>query len=208
MALTATTLSSAVALTDTSIVVASGTGFAAGSLVRIDQEVMQVNQSYLSGTTVPVLRGRDGTVTATHPTSAKVMVELASDLAAVGAQTMTQFPTIAGTDFKSYSAAGAITLPTQGRNATAFLNGTSVLAMTLANPTTDMDGSRLLIVGNGKAAHTITYTAGLGNGGASLDVGTATATNQCAVEFVAAGGFWCHIGLPSATAAVNAFIWA
>ncbi len=67
MALTATTLSSAVALTDKSIVVASATGFAAGAYVKVDGEFMQVDKSYTSGsTTVPVLRGRDGSAQATR----------------------------------------------------------------------------------------------------------------------------------------------
>src|SRR5438094_6161812 len=60
MALATTTLSSACAQGDVSIVVASATSVAAGRLIVIDQEEMQVAQSYSSGTTVPVLRGRDG----------------------------------------------------------------------------------------------------------------------------------------------------
>src|SRR5215471_737987 len=206
MALNATTLSSAVGLTDNTIVVASATGFAVGNYVRVDQELMRVAQSYVAAsTTVNVLRGQDGTATATHPTSAKVMVELASDLPTAAPQAYTTLQNTVPRVYKSYSTAGAITLPGVGQDAVAFLNGTSVLAMTLANPTTDMDGCRLVVIGNGKAAHTITYTAGLGNGGGTLDVGTAASGNQCAVELMAAGGFWVHIGLPSATGAANAF---
>lgn len=208
MALNATTLSSAVAVTDVSIVVASATGFAAGNMIRVDQEVFKVGQSYVSGTTIPVLRGQDGTVTAAHKSSAKVLVELASDIGSPAAPTVTQFPGIRTRTITSYSAAGAISLPTPGSDAVAFLNGTGVLAMTLANPTTDMDGDMLYVIGNGKAAHTITYTAGIGNGGSSLDVGTAAAGNQCCAQFMAGGGFWVHVGLPSATGAANAFVWA
>jgi len=46
MAKTTTTLSSAVTANDTSIVVASATGFTAGNVVVIDQEVMKVTQPY------------------------------------------------------------------------------------------------------------------------------------------------------------------
>lgn len=194
MALNATTLSSACAVTDNSIVVASATGFSAGNFVRVDQEVMKVAQSYSSGTTIPVLRGQDGSVTAAHPTSAKVLVELVSDLGALAPQTATQIPNVVSRVYKSYSAAGAITLPTQGNDMVAFINGTSALAMTLANPTTDMDGCILWIIGNGKAAHTVTWStasSGIGNGGANVDVATFAAGGQQAVQYMAAGGFWC-----------------
>jgi hypothetical protein len=209
MAITATTLASPAGISDPTIVVAAATGFAPGLWVRIDQELCQVAANYLAGgVIIPVMRGRDGTASAPHPSGAKVIAELASDYVALGAQQSTQFNTVSGRDIKSYSASGAITLPIPGRDLIVFLNGTSVLAMTLANPTADMDGCRLLIAGNGKAAHTVTYAAGLGNGGAAMDVGTAAAGNQCAFELVAAGGFWCYIGLPSATGAANAFIFA
>src|SRR3990172_1244256 len=67
MALTRTTLSSAVGVDDTSIVVASATGFATGRLLRIDQEFLQVAQSYNgTATTIPVLRGREGSLTSAH----------------------------------------------------------------------------------------------------------------------------------------------
>ena len=64
------------------------------------------------------------------------------------------------------------------------------LAMTLANPTKDQDGDILIITGNGKAAHTVTYTAGVGNGGASYDVFTfATGANNT-VSLIAANAIW------------------
>ena len=110
MALTTTTLSSAVAVNDTSIVVASATGFAAGNLILIDQEVMQVAKNYVSGTTIPVLRGLDGTATAIHKASANVTTYLGTDQAGPVEQTVTQYPTQRGRDVLSYSAAGAITL--------------------------------------------------------------------------------------------------
>jgi len=199
MALTTTTLSSAVAVTDNVIVVASATGAAAGTLVRVDQEIMQIAKSYVSGTTIPVTRGQVGTVTAAHASSANATFFLASDESAQAAQTFVQWP-VAGQarTLASYSAAGAIGLPAPGSDAVAVINGTSALAMTLANPTKDMDGSILYIVGNGKAAHTVTYTAGLGNGGATLDVLTfATGGQQC-VSVIAANAIW--VPLPSVLA--------
>jgi len=79
MALATTTLSVAVALTDTSIVVASATSVAAGRLVLVDQEMMKVMQSYVSGTTVPVQRGIDGSATVAHKITANVTHGAATD---------------------------------------------------------------------------------------------------------------------------------
>ncbi|WP_339647409.1 hypothetical protein, partial [Jannaschia helgolandensis] len=73
MALATTTLTSAVAVDDTSIVVASATSFDAGRLVLVDQEVMQVAQNYTSGTTVDVLRGVNGSATLSHVITSNVV---------------------------------------------------------------------------------------------------------------------------------------
>lgn len=73
MAYTATTVSAAVAVNDTSIVVASATNFAAGNRLLIDQEEMQVAKNYTTGTTIPVLRGRNGTATAAHASGAGIV---------------------------------------------------------------------------------------------------------------------------------------
>ena len=86
MAFTTTTLNGAIASDSRTILVTSGTGFAAGSFLIIDQEVLKVGQSYLSGTTVPVLRGQNGTKASAHVTGANVTVGTASDFAQPGAQ--------------------------------------------------------------------------------------------------------------------------
>lgn len=196
MALTATTLASPVSVTDTAIIVASATGFAPGMFVRMDAELGKVTQGYVAGnTTVPILRGQEGTATATHPVNAKVLVETAVDLGVAAPQTTSQILSQPAYVTRSYSANGTIALPAPGTNGMVYLNGTSVLTMTLPNPTADMDGSRLLIVGNGKAAHVINYTAGLGGAGTAADVITGAAGAQSAIELVAAGGFWCQIGV-------------
>lgn len=79
MAQTNTTLSSAMTATQNSAVVASATGFAAGSKVLINGEWMEVAKDYVSGTTIPLLRGRDSTPSIAHDTSSKVVVGLGSD---------------------------------------------------------------------------------------------------------------------------------
>jgi hypothetical protein len=196
MALTTTTLSSACGASDQSIVVASATGFAAGSLILIDGEVLKVRKDYVSGTTIGVLRGLDGSKRAAHPVTANVTVGLASDFALPVEQGFVDYAVVGrGRQVSSYTAAGAIALPNPGSDALAILNGTNAIAMTIANPTKDMDGSILIIVGNGKAAHTVTYTAGLGNAGGGYDVGTFDTGGQCSVMLIAANAIW--VPLPS-----------
>jgi len=170
--------------------VASATGFAAGSLILVDQEMFEVAQHYVSGTTIPVLRGQDGTVTAAHKASANCTVGVASDFANPVAQAFTTYPTQRGRTVTSYSATGAIALPTAGSDAVAVLNGTGALAMTLANPTKDMDGSMLWITSNGKAAHTVTYTAGFGDGGSGYDVFTFASGARNGISLVAVNAIW------------------
>jgi hypothetical protein len=210
MALTTTTLSSAVAQSDISIVVASATGFAAGNLVLIDGEQMQVAKNYVSGTTIPVQRGLDGTVQTTHKATANVNTFLASDQPGPSGQTYTQWPTVRSRRALSYSAAGAITLPIPGEDMVAIINGTGALAMTLAAPTKDMDGCILYIIANGKAAHTVTITAGVGAGGATMDVGTYNATEQTGCALMAMNGAWVlwANGIGSSGTQVAGVVWA
>ena len=82
MALTTTTLSAAVGINDTNINVTSATGFAANNLIWVDQEMMQVTKAYVSGTLIPVLRGRGALAQIAHVKSANVTTGLASDFSA------------------------------------------------------------------------------------------------------------------------------
>ena len=209
MALATTTLSAAVSITDNVIVVASATSLAAGRIIKIDGEYLKINQAYTSGTTVGVTRGQEGSVTAAHQSGANVMTALASDLAAAPAS-VNESVLNAGqmsVTTTSYSAAGAIAFGLS-QWTVAIINGTAALAMTIANPTKDQDGCYLHIVANGKAAHTVTYTAGLGNGGASFDVGTFSATLAMSSLLVACNGFWVSVGPTTATAIGGSPTWA
>lgn len=71
-----TTLSAAVTPTATTITLASVTctncTFQAGTRIFVDLELMQVGGSYVSGTTVPVQRGVNGTQVAAHVSGATV----------------------------------------------------------------------------------------------------------------------------------------
>jgi len=190
MAKTTTTLSSAVAVSDTTIVVASGSGFAAGSFVLIDQELLKVVQTYVSGTTIGVLRGQNGKTTAAHVSGANVTVGLASDFDNPAPEVDITYPNARARTLTSYTAAGAITLPTAGSDTVAVINGTSAIAMTIANPTKDMDGCILYVISGGKSTSTVTYTAGFGNAGSSYDVATLPAGGQTAMQMIACNGFW------------------
>lgn len=210
MAFTATTLSAAVAATDSFISLTSVSAVLPGIFIEIDQESFRVVNSYATGTNpVPVLRGVNGTVTSAHPVSAKVLIGLASDFSLPGTMgPVTENQAQRGRYTSSYSASGAITLGPSGTDTVAILNGTGALAMTLANPASDADGDLMIIGSNGKAAHTVTYAAGLGNGGATIDVGTFPAGNQTSVVLIAINGFWCPTSFTGATAAAGAPVWA
>lgn len=196
MALVRTTLSAAVAIGDKSIKVASASGFAVGYQIRVDQEQMEVDKGYDgSSTTIPVRRGIDGTAQQAHVSSAGVVCGVNSDWADDAAQTSVLYP-IAGRarTVTSYSASGAISLPTAGADAVAVLNGTSVLTMTLANPGKGIEGSLLYVVANGAAAHTVTNTTGFGGAGSSYDVLTANGTGTCGFTLMAVNEKWIIIG--------------
>lgn len=208
MSFATTTVSAAVAVADNSVVVASATGLAAGMFGRIDGEFVQIAKNYSSGTTIPVQRGVDGSQTTTHKASANITFGLASDFASppVGLELGVTNPTTPAFPMFSYSAAGAVSA-VQGIH---IINGTGALAMTLANPTKDQDGQLMIVAANGKAAHTLTYTAGLGNGGAAYDVGTFSATLAGGCILMAVNGFWVLIanGIATATGATGAPLFA
>lgn len=185
MALTRTTLSAAASADAKQVTIASITALAVGNFIKIGSEIMRVTSVPTSASNpVGVFRGVQGTKVIAHPVTAGVAFGSPEDFAApVGGVARRR-------EIRSYTAAGAITLPTPGNDMVAILNGTTALAMTLANPGKDQDGDVLEIVGNGKAAHTITLTSGWGNAGSGADVGTFDTGGQCAMRFIAANEIW------------------
>jgi hypothetical protein len=196
MAIAKTTTSAAVLLSDTSISVTSATSFVAGGYVQIDSETMQVTKSYVSGTTIPVRRGVDGTASAAHVSGATATFALPTDLVGPMPQTAVQYPFVKGRQSQAYAAAGAITLPTPGNDMTAMIMGTSALAMTVAAPTGDLDGSILYVVGAGKSASTVTFTGGIGLGGTSYDVITFQNAAAVGISAMAVNGAWVLLNGP------------
>lgn len=191
-----TTLASACAVNATKIVVASATSFVAGLRVKIDQEEFLIAGGYSNsddGVNVPVIRAQGGTVAQAHPSGANVVLWQTTDTVATDPQLAVNTP-IAGRarPLTSYSADGAITLPTAGNDATAVLNGTVALAMTLAAPGKDLDGSILYIVGNGKAAHTVAPAVALNDAGSNFDTAATFASGgKQVLALMAINEFWC-----------------
>lgn len=197
MALARTYLAAACAASDSSIIVTSATGFAAGYTVRVDQECMKIAATYVSGTTIPVLRGKLGTAVVAHGLYAGTVCGTAADWGDQGIQTVTNFP-VAGRvrNIRSYGASGAISLPLPGCDEVAVLNYTGALTMTLADPTKDLDGCIMWIIADGNAAHTVSNAAGSGMGGAggSYDIFTFNASGMAGVQLIAINSKWVMLG--------------
>ena len=204
MALATTTLSAACAQADNTIVVTSATSMAAGRLIVIDQETMQVVQTYVSGTTVGVLRGRDGSAQIAHKVTANVTHGLGSDFALPGNQGEVTYQTQRPVLVQSVSATSTLVLPPAGCDLRLILNGTSAITLTIPVPTKDMDGCELTIVGNGAAAHVPTFTGGLSGAGASYDALTVNATAPIAMKAIACNGVWVAVSAPGWTGTVTA----
>jgi len=191
MALVRTTLASAQGLNDKVAVVASATSIVAGRFLLIDQEMQQVTKEYVSGVTIPVLRGVDGTQQLAHVITAGVVHGLSTDFdnAGPGGPAIT-YPTVRPTLLSSVTATSTLTLAPAGCDQRVILNGTSVITLTVPVPTLDMDGAMLTIISNGAAAHVTTFTGGLGAAGSGYDVITNNATGQMAIVVFAANGTW------------------
>ena len=206
MALVATSNSAAVSATDTEITVASATSVAAGRLIRLNEEWMKVQSGYSSGTTVPVLRGVNGSVTAAHEVSSILVHGDADDFDTDpdGVPEAVTVPAQRGRRIRSYTAAGAITLPKAGEDMVAIINGTSTIAMTVAAPPADIDGSILYVFGNAKSASTVTFASGVGNAGSSYDVITLQNAGNVGVMAIALNGFWNIPAAPAITGTTTA----
>lgn len=188
MALTRTTLSGAIGVNDTLLRVASATGFLKGELLRVDDEFMETTE--VSGTNISVIRGI-ASVAKAHVASAGVVTGTGDEFTGSAITTPIGYP-LAGRQRRvsSYSASGAITLPSPGTDELVVLNGTTIIAATVAAPTTDMDGCLLFIAGNGVAAHTVQFTGGLSLAGGSYDILTVNATAPVLFMVMAVNGAW------------------
>lgn len=194
MALTRTTLSAAVTVTDKAVRLASITGLAANMPLVIDGEEMRIVSVPSSATLpVPVLRGVNGTAVAAHASGASAVFGPPEDFTSGSAPRLAARQRV----ITSISASGAIPINTPGTDQVVVLNGTSVIAATLAVPGKANDGDRLQIVANGAAAHTVTVAGGLSDAGSSYDVITFNGTKRTSLEFVAMNETWVPICQPA-----------
>ncbi len=207
MALATTTTSSAVAASDVAINLASVSSLTVGMIIQIDQEFMQV--SYTSSAVanpVAVRRGLNGSFVTAHVSGANATYGVSLDFADPAATTVVPYP-LAGRRrvLTSYSASGAITIPTKGEDMIAVLNGTSVLTMTVAAPSKDNDGDIIYVVSNGVAAHTVQFTGGLSGAGGSYDICTINASAPvCLAVAMACNGLWmAMVSVPLAGVVTN-----
>lgn len=194
MALTTTTTSAAIGANDNFVNLTSTTGIVNGTILKIDEEffVAQLAPNTAVANPVRVTRGQNGTAQIAHVSGANAVYGQGSDFGNPNSTVATAY-SLAGRRRKviSYGASGAIALPAAGEDIVAVLNGTSVLAMTIAAPTKDMDGSVLIVCSNGVAAHTVQFTGGLSGAGSSYDVCTINSSAPvCLNVAMAMNGLW------------------
>jgi hypothetical protein len=191
MALAKTTLSGAVGVNDTFLTVASAAGIQPGMNWRSDGESGRVIQSYVAGSTqVQILRGQDGSATSAHKSGADITFGTAADFASPLPQQSTTYPMGLNLPVYGYSASGAIA-PGPGIH---VLYGAAALTMTVAVPTQDQTGALLVVINSGNAAHTVTFTTGMGGVGGASDIATYTATQKSGLLMMAMNGTWANLG--------------
>lgn len=193
MALTTTTLAGSCTANDLQITVTSATGFLAGNVVKIDDEWMLVDRSYVSGTSIPVFRRGDrASVVSAHNALAVVVTGLTSEVATVAAGTLNPHPASSsiGVDLTTYSVNGAIAIPL--RDTMVVIDKATAAAMTLAAPGKDQDGMTMFITSTTNAAHVITATSLVNDGatGAPHTTVTFPAFKGAGIYLVALQGLW------------------
>jgi hypothetical protein len=205
MALAETTLSSAVAAADNSIVVAAATSLAAGRIIQVDGEIMQVTKGYVTAsTTVPVLRGRSGTAVVAHITTARVVHGDAADWGAPGAGATCQFaPVSRPKRIRSYQTTASMDLPQPGEDMIVRLDSTA-FTLTVPVPTKDLDFSEVTFIGSAGAAYVLEFTGGLGGASTGYETITFNATGSLCFKVMAMNEVWCAVaGIPVSGTVTN-----
>lgn len=213
-----TTLGAAVTATAQSITVASAATIAAGQLIFVDRELMQVQTSYVSGTSIPVTRGVNGTRAYTHASGSQVWTGPAnyfSQSEPAGNCLSTAevaLPRIVGQTGNVYQCSNSIWVRYADGGVHEFSAGSvqsyatstaitvqpglsllgsgGALSMTLAAPSAQQDGLVMNIFASTAQAHTITNTAGFNGGTTARDVCTLGGAIGDGITIVAFGGVW------------------
>jgi hypothetical protein len=187
MAFTVTTLAADLAANSNKMTLTSGTGFAAGQIVKVDGEYMRVVS--VSGAVVKVAqRGYNGTVAQAHDILSTVITTTDNtDWTALQMGADTDRPPFVD-DVISVGENGTIACPT--RNTTIMLTkATALSTTTLADPPKDRDGLRLVVTSATDAAHVITSTFADGTTGAHTTA-TYQAFNGASMTLIAQQGTW------------------
>jgi len=200
MALAETTLAAAAAVNDTEITVASATSVAAGRLVQVDGELMQVGKSYVAASvTVPVTRGLQGTAQVAHLNTARVVHGDAADWGTTGAGAITSFaPAGRPRRIVSYRTAASMALPAAGEDLLVRLDSTA-FTLTVPVPTKDLDGCEVTFVGSAAAvAYVLEFTGGLGGGSTNYETITWNGTGNLCFKVLAMNETWnAVVGIPA-----------
>lgn len=195
MAISVTTLSAAIGSGDTSMTVASATGFTAKTTVAvIGNEMVEINA--VNSTTMGVMRGSAGTQAVAHPIGAVVMVGAPGDFQALGfffnQGQVTQFmggSPVPSTFPQTVTTAGAVTYSAGQVLSGMILRDPNGAARTDVLPTAallvaGLPGAQigsyidLFIRNDADAAETITMSAGTGGtvtGGGTMTVAQSNA---------------------------------
>lgn len=196
MALTSTTLAAACGANDMQIKVTATTGFAAGQVIRIDNEVM-VQTGAASGTYIPVRRGLDGSAQLAHGILAAVATGLNTDLANPPPG---QFTLIKPADPARITLGADATLTATDLNITGttyILAKATAAAITLGAPSVAQDGLTLAFISATAAAHVVTATGLFDDGvtGGSKNAATFAAFIGATMIIQANRGKWAVVSL-------------
>jgi hypothetical protein len=192
MALTATTLAADLSATGLTATLTSGTGFAAGQIVKIDGEYARV--ASVSGAIAKLaMRGYNGTVAQAHDLLSTVLTTSDNaDWTGLQMGVDSDRPPFVD-DVISVGENGTIACP--ARNTTIVLTkATALSSTTLADPPKDRDGLRVTVTSGTDAAHVITGTFADGTTGAHTTA-TYQAFNGASMVLVAQQGVWNTVAL-------------
>lgn len=214
MAITATTLSTAVAAgpagTDYNINVASATGITAPNFTSgagitwllVDQEFMLVTG--VNGTVISVLRGQNGTSAIPHVINSQVQIGAPGDFSNFGEflkASLTGAQTEGGVSWPAVFLAGVADAVPSSVPGFYVVKTAGVNAMTLAVPPASAEGNIISIWSDTTNAHTLTAPSAIFAVGVALKtVGTFTAFRGCGVTLRVCNGVYHLIGGSGPTA--------
>lgn len=199
MAITTTTLSGAATNTDTNVGLTSVTNVPTpnnqtGTVtwLLVDQEFMLVSAAAL-GTSVPVVRGYNGTASQPHTNGSLVLIGLPSDFSPniyYGLQAMFAKQILGRSTQEAINLTGSADAIDATQGGFYEIKTAGVDAMTLAAPAAAAEGIIISIVSDTLFAHTLTATALLANGTALKTTATYPAFRGAFLQLRASNGIW------------------